>query len=56
MHPRLGRGGLKGCGMLRITHCLDKRLKDGGEFVRFAHRLRSTPPQTFLFLSGTHFC
>jgi hypothetical protein len=27
-----GRGGLYGCEVLRIPHCLDSRLTDGGEF------------------------
>jgi hypothetical protein len=28
--PVTGRGGLYGCNMLRIPHCLDNRLTDGG--------------------------
>jgi hypothetical protein len=27
--PVTGRGGLEGCKMLRIPHCLDNRLTDG---------------------------
>jgi hypothetical protein len=30
---RTGRGGLQGCEMLRIPHCLDRRLTDGGKVV-----------------------
>jgi hypothetical protein len=31
--PITGRGGLWGCEMLRIPHCLDYRLRDGSKFV-----------------------
>jgi hypothetical protein len=31
--PTIGHGGLQGCEMLRITHCLDSRLTDGAKFV-----------------------
>jgi hypothetical protein len=52
-----GSGSLK-CGeMLRVSCCLDNRLSDGGEFVSFAHRPRSTPKKLFFIpVSGTHFC
>jgi hypothetical protein len=40
-----GRGGLKGCEMLRIPHCTDNRLIDGSETVRITHRPRSTPQE-----------
>jgi hypothetical protein len=48
-----GRGGLYGCEMLMIQHCLDSRLIDGGsEVVSITHRLRSTHHKhLFLFLS-----
>jgi hypothetical protein len=42
--------GLWGCEMLRIPHCLDSRLIDGGKVVRLTHRLRSTPQKHFFFL------
>jgi hypothetical protein len=38
--PVTGRGGLQGCDMLRIPHCLDNRLTDGGEVVSLTHRQR----------------
>jgi hypothetical protein len=28
-----GRGGLKGCQMLRIPHCLDNQFIDGGKVI-----------------------
>jgi hypothetical protein len=31
--PVTGRGGLWGCEMLRIPHCLDNRLINGGKVV-----------------------
>jgi hypothetical protein len=39
--------------MLRIPHCLDNRLTDGGEVVSLTHRPRSTPHKHFS-ASGTH--
>jgi hypothetical protein len=41
--------------MLRILHCLDNRLTDGGEIVSPTHRPRSTPQKHFSG-SGTHLC
>jgi hypothetical protein len=41
--------------MLRISHCLDSRLRDGGKFVRHKHRPRSTPQKHFPS-SSSHFC
>jgi hypothetical protein len=35
--PVTGRGGLYGCEMLRILHCLDNRLRDGGKVVSPTH-------------------
>jgi hypothetical protein len=32
------RGGLQGCEVSRITHCLDNRLTDGGKVVSLTHR------------------
>jgi hypothetical protein len=51
-----GRGGQYGCHMLRIPHCLDNRLTDGGEVVRLTRRPRSTPQKHFFPASGIHFC
>jgi hypothetical protein len=44
--------------MLRIPHCLDNRLIDGGKVVSPMHQLHFTPQKyTFFFnVSGTHFC
>jgi hypothetical protein len=41
--PVTGRGGLQGWEMLRIPHCLDNRLRDGGKAVSPTHQPRSTP-------------
>jgi hypothetical protein len=41
--------------MLRIPHCLDKRLTDGGKVVSHTHRPRSTLHEDFS-ASGTNFC
>jgi hypothetical protein len=48
--------GLKGCEMLRIPHCLDNRLTDGGKVVSLINRLRYTPQKHYFSTSGTHFC
>jgi hypothetical protein len=45
--PVTGRGGLQACEMLRIPHCLDNRLTDGGKVVSPAHQPRSTPQKRF---------
>jgi hypothetical protein len=44
-----GRGGPKGCKMLRIPHCLDNWLTDGGKVVNPMHRPLLYSPET-LFL------
>jgi hypothetical protein len=36
--PVTGCGGLYGCDMLRIPHCLDNRLIDAGKVVSSTHR------------------
>jgi hypothetical protein len=54
--PVTGRGGLLGCEMLRIPHCLDSRLTDGGKFVSPTHRPRSTPQKHYFSASCNHFC
>jgi hypothetical protein len=45
--PVTGRGGLQGCQMLRIPHCLDNRLIDGGKVVSPTHRPHFTPQKHF---------
>jgi hypothetical protein len=47
--PVAGRGGLQGCKMLRIPHCLDNRLTNGGKVVSPTHRPLLYSPET-LFL------
>jgi hypothetical protein len=42
--------------MLRISHCLDSRLTDGGEVVSLTHRPLSTPQRQYFSASGTHLC
>jgi hypothetical protein len=42
--------------MLRIPHCLDNRLTDGGKVVRPTHPPNFTPQKHYYFnVSGTHF-
>jgi hypothetical protein len=43
-----GHGGLWGCEMLRIPHCVDSRLTHGGEVVRLTYWLRFVPQKHFL--------
>jgi hypothetical protein len=54
--PVTGCGGLWGCDMLRIPHCLDNRLTDGGKVVSPTHWPHSTPQKHYFSASGTHFC
>jgi hypothetical protein len=43
--------------MLRIPHCLDSWLMDGGKLVCPMHRPHFTPQKHYYFsVSGTHFC
>jgi hypothetical protein len=43
--------------MLRIPHCLDIRLTDGGKVVSPTHPPHFTPQKHYYFyVSGTHFC
>jgi hypothetical protein len=42
--------------MLKIPHCLDSRLTDGGKVVSPAHRPRSPPQKYYFSASGTHSC
>jgi hypothetical protein len=51
--PVIVGGGLSGCEMLRIPHCLNNRLTDGGEVVSFTGRPRFTP-QIHYFLLLIH--
>jgi hypothetical protein len=54
--PITGLGGLQVCEMLRIPHCLDSRLTDGGKVVSLTHRPCFTPQKHYYFsVSGTHF-
>jgi hypothetical protein len=46
----IGRGGLYGCEMLRIPHCLDNWLVDGGKVVSTTHLPHFTPQKHYLFL------
>jgi hypothetical protein len=51
-----GRGGLQGCEMLRIPHCLDNWLTDGGNVVSPMHRPHFTPQKYYFSACGNHFC
>jgi hypothetical protein len=43
--------------MLRIPHCLDNRLIDGGKVVSLTHPPHFTPQKPYYFyVSGTYFC
>jgi hypothetical protein len=43
--------------MLKIPHCLDNGITDGGKVVRPTHPLHSTSQKHYcLYVSGTHFC
>jgi hypothetical protein len=42
--------------MLRIPHCLENRLTDGGKDVSPTHRPKFTPLKHYFTVSGTHFC
>jgi hypothetical protein len=54
--PVTGLGGVYGCEMLRIPHCLGNLLTDGGTVVSPTHRPRSTPQKHYFSASDTHFC
>jgi hypothetical protein len=47
--PVTGRGGLQGCEILRIPHCLDNRLIDGGKVVSSTHWPHFTPQKHYYF-------
>jgi hypothetical protein len=44
----IGRGGLQSCEKSRLPHCLDNRLRDGGEVVGLTRRPRFTPQEDSL--------
>jgi uncharacterized UBP type Zn finger protein len=46
----------QGCEMLRIPHCLDNQLTDGGNIVSPTHRPRSTTQKHYFSATGTHVC
>jgi hypothetical protein len=54
--PVTGRGGVHGYEMLRLPHCLDNRLTDGGKVVSLTHRPHSTPQKHYFSAFGTNFC
>jgi hypothetical protein len=45
-----GRVGLWDCEMLRILHCVDDRLTDGGKVVSPTYRPLSTPQKHYFLL------
>jgi hypothetical protein len=51
--PVTGLGGLWGCEMLRIPHCLDNRLTDGGKVVSPTQQPHFTP-QNIIILTFQH--
>jgi hypothetical protein len=48
--PITGLGGLLGCEMLWIPHCLGNRLIDGGKVVSPTHQPHFTPQKHYFFL------
>jgi hypothetical protein len=42
--------------MLRIPHCLDSRITDGGKVVNPTHRPRSIHRERYSSVSDIHFC
>jgi hypothetical protein len=44
------------CEMLRIPHCLDNRLTDGGKVASLMYRPLSTLQKHYFSASGTHVC
>jgi hypothetical protein len=45
----IGRGVLRGCGILRIPYSLHNHLTHGGDVVNLTHRSRSTSQKHFYF-------
>jgi hypothetical protein len=54
--PVTGRGCLYSCKILRIPHCLDNRLTDGGEVVSSTHRPLLYSPETLFLCFWPHLC
>jgi hypothetical protein len=54
--PVTGCGDLQCCEMLRIPHCLDNQLTDGGKVASPTHRPCYTLQKHYYSASGTHFC
>jgi hypothetical protein len=48
--------GRYGCEMLKIPHCLDNWLADGGEAVKPYAPAVLLSSEIFFSVSGTHFC
>jgi hypothetical protein len=48
--PKRGRGGLKGCEMMRIPYCVGNRLTDGGRIVNLTHRHALFPTNNIFLL------
>jgi hypothetical protein len=49
--PVAGLDGLRGCAMLRISHCSDNRPTDGGKVVSPTHRTHLTPQKHYVSVS-----
>jgi hypothetical protein len=49
LFPVTGLGGLQGCEVLRIPHCLDNQLTDGGKVVSPTHPPHFTPQKHYYF-------
>jgi hypothetical protein len=47
--PATGRGGLRGCEMLRTPHCLDNRFTDGDKIVSHTRRPPLYSPEILFF-------
>jgi hypothetical protein len=45
-----GLGGLECCEMLRVPHCLDNRLIDGGKYVILTHPPHFTPQNIIIWM------
>jgi hypothetical protein len=42
--------------MLRIPHCLDNQLTDGGEVISLTHQPRSRTQKYYVSISDTDIC